>query len=253
MKIFKSLNEWRTFRHQLPSSQSIGFVPTMGNLHKGHLSLYTKSQQENDITVASIFINPTQFNQIDDFNHYPRTLEEDLNLLTLAKVDYCLLPENEAIYADGYHYQLQENNYSLQMEGQHRPGHFNGVLTIVMKLLHLVKPNKAYFGEKDYQQLQLIREMVAAFFIDTDIVSCPTIREISGLACSSRNARLTDQQRKIADQFAQIFHMTTLPTNKILIKLKELDIKVEYLEEHKRRRFVAVNIGNVRLIDNYSF
>lgn len=251
MQIFHDIDEWRRIRQTLPGNALIGFAPTMGNLHLGHASLYTLSCQENDYTVASIFINPTQFNQRDDFTCYPRTLDADLELLTKLDVDFCLLPRESAIYADQYHYQVQENYRNLLMEGKHRPGHFTGVLTVVMKLLHLVKPQRAYFGEKDYQQLQLIREMVCAFFMDVEIKACPTIREESGLAFSSRNNRLTPEQRQLAEKFAQVFHQTAFPKEELIAQLTALGIGVEYLEEMEGRRFVAVKIGDIRLIDNY--
>ena len=251
MQIFRHLDEWRRVRHKLPTHLSVGFVPTMGNLHLGHASLYAASRQDNECTIASIFINPTQFNQADDFTNYPRTLDDDLELLTQAHVDYCLLPDEQAIYPDHYHYQLQENHHSLLMEGKHRPGHFSGVLTVVMKLFHLVKPHRAYFGEKDYQQLQLIRNMTTAFFMDIDIIPCPIIRESSGLAFSSRNNRLDKDQRQLADQFARIFHQADQSNQDLLAELGHMGVNVEYLEEHEGRRFIAVNIGNVRLIDNY--
>jgi pantoate--beta-alanine ligase len=250
MQIFHDINEWRAYRHSLPNNTSLGFVPTMGHLHPGHVSLFAASQRENDCTVASIFVNPTQFNRSDDFTHYPRTLEADFELLTKASVDYCLLPTEASIYPDNYHYQLQENHLSLLMEGKQRPGHFTGVLTVVMKLLNLVKARRAYFGEKDYQQLQLIRQMTQAFFIDTDIIPCPTIREASGLAYSSRNSRLTNDQRQLADQFAHVFHQPSRSKEQLMQELNRIGVDVEYLEEHEGRRFIAVNFGDVRLIDN---
>ncbi len=252
MQIFNYLNEWCIFRKTLLPQASLGFVPTMGNLHRGHASLFSKSLQENDRTVASIFVNPTQFNLAEDFTHYPRTLDDDLALLEELGVDYCLLPSNEEIYADDFHYQIQENSRCQLMEGQHRPGHFNGVLTIVMKLLNLVKPRQAYFGEKDYQQFQLIRGMANAFFMPIAIIPCPTIRESSGLAYSSRNNRLTEEQREIANQFATVFHQKNQSCETLISALRALDIGVEYLEEHDNRRFVAVKIGAIRLIDNYA-
>ena len=251
MQIFHDMNEWRRVRHELPAHLSIGFVPTMGNLHLGHASLFSASRQENDCTIASVFINPTQFNRTDDFTHYPRTLDADLKILSDTGVDYCLLPNEGAIYPDGYHYQINENNHSLLMEGKQRPGHFTGVLTVVMKLLNLVKPTRAYFGEKDYQQYQLIRNMVTDFFMDIDIKPCPTIREDSGLAYSSRNNRLNKEQRQLADQFARIFHQGALSCEQLITELSHLGVAVEYLEELEGRRFVAVNIGDIRLIDNY--
>lgn len=250
MKLIQDINEWRHFRKQIPANQSVGFVPTMGALHQGHASLMTASRNENDLTVVSIFVNPTQFNRPEDLNHYPRTLESDLIVLENAGVDICLFPDTAAIYNDNYRYQLIENSFSQHMEGKHRPGHFTGVLTVVMKLLNLVKPTRAYFGEKDYQQYRLLHDMADAFFMGIEIKACPTIRESSGLACSSRNLRLTPEQRKIADQFAQLFHQAR-PLDEILTELNALGIQVDYLEEHDGRRFAAVNIGDIRLIDNY--
>ncbi|MCP0913917.1 MULTISPECIES: pantoate--beta-alanine ligase [Legionella] len=250
MHIINDLAEWVRIRATLPHTNTIGFVPTMGNLHAGHASLYDCCRQENDITIASIFVNPTQFNQRGDFIHYPRSLEADLSLLTSLGVDYCLLPDEQTLYADGYRYQIHENELCGLMEGRQRPGHFTGVLTVVMKLFNLVKPSRAYFGEKDFQQLQLIQDMVAAFFMDIEIKACPTIREKSGLAFSSRNNRLNSEQRARAEKFAQIFlHGSSCEA--ILTKLKENAIQVDYVEEHANRRFAAVKIDEIRLIDNY--
>lgn len=251
MHIYNNLDEWRRVRQTLPVKQSIGFVPTMGNLHIGHESLFIASRAENNCTIASVFINPTQFNQTADFTHYPRTLDDDLDMLVRTGVDYCLLPDEKVMYADGYRYQIDENSYSNQMEGLHRPGHFKGVLTVVMKLLNLAKPQRAYFGEKDYMQLQLIRDMAASFFMDIEIKTCPTVREASGLAYSSRNGRLNAAEREQASEFARIFHQHTVSCTDIIRELKAINIEVEYIEEHERRRFAAIKIGEVRLIDNY--
>ena len=251
MQIFYHLQEWKQKRHIIPNSKSIGFIPTMGNLHKGHASLYKKSIQENDCTVASIFINPTQFNNKNDFSFYPRTLDEDLALLESLGVDYCIVPNETSIYPDNYNYQIHETVQQELMEGKVRPGHFTGVLTVVMKLFNLVKPHKAYFGEKDFQQLQLIRNMTKAFFMDIEIIACETIREDSNLACSSRNNRLSIEQRQLADIFAKLFHQN-LTDSILLEKLTALGIEVEYLETHFNRRFIAINLNGIRLIDNYS-
>ncbi|HAT6977592.1 TPA: pantoate--beta-alanine ligase [Legionella pneumophila] len=250
MQIFHNLNEWIRFRNALSPDLSLGFAPTMGNLHAGHASLFLASSKENHYTASSLFVNPTQFNNPDDYTHYPRTLDADLELMTQNGVDFCILPNEDEIYADGYTYQVQENRLGQLMEGKHRPGHFNGVLTIVMKLFNLVKPNRAYFGEKDYQQLLLIQGMVRALFMNIEIKSCPTIREKSGLACSSRNNRLTPNQREIADRFAKIFHQHK-SSAMITKELEALGITVEYIEEFQGRRFAAVKIGDIRLIDNY--
>lgn len=250
MQIFHNLNEWIHFRNTLSPDLSLGFAPTMGNLHAGHASLFLASSKENHYTVSSLFVNPTQFNNSDDYKHYPRTVDADLELMTQNGVDFCILPNENEIYTDGYAYQVQENRLGQLMEGKHRPGHFNGVLTIVMKLFNLVKPTRAYFGEKDYQQLLLIQGMVKALFMDIEIKSCPTVREKSGLACSSRNNRLTPSQREIADEFAKIFHQNK-SSAMISKELEALGITVEYIEEFQGRRFAAVKIGDIRLIDNY--
>lgn len=249
MKIIDNLDKWRTIRGQIPLDTRIGFVPTMGNLHAGHASLYTLSCAQNDCTIASLFINPTQFNQPEDFANYPKTLAADFLMLTDLGVDYCLLPDEKSIYPDGYRYQIQENKLSQSMEGIHRPGHFTGMLTIVMKLLQLVKPQRAYFGEKDYQQYQLIQGMIEAFFMDIEIITCPTIREESGLAMSSRNTRLSKEEHLLADQFAQIFH-DDIPVETMIQRITALGINVVYIEEHANRLYAAVQIGAVRLIDN---
>ncbi len=250
MHIYNDMNEWRRARQTLATDCSVGFVPTMGNLHLGHASLFSSSIKENDYTVASIFINPTQFNQRDDFKQYPRTLDDDLELLAKTGVDYCILPDEKTIYSDHYRYQLDETSYSNQMEGLHRPGHFKGVLTVVMKLLNLAKPQRAYFGEKDYMQLQLIRDMVNTFFMDIEIIGCKTIREASGLAFSSRNSRLNPAARELADQFARVFHQR-VSCEQIISELQAMGVIVEYIEEHEGRRFAAVMIDGIRLIDNY--
>lgn len=251
MKIFYDVKDWLEQRRSIDNQNSIGFVATMGNLHAGHESLLAISKQENEISVASIFINPTQFNNPDDFKNYPRTLAEDLLLLEQAGVDYCLLPAKDELYADNFRFRLEETELCQLMEGKHRPGHFSGVLTIVMKLLNLVKPQRAYFGEKDYQQYLLIRDMVNSFFMDIEIKACPTIREESGLAFSSRNNRLTKTQRQEADRFAQTF-LQPKSLESLVEEFKQHNIAIEYLEEYEGRRFVAATFGDIRLIDNYS-
>ncbi|KTD18158.1 pantoate--beta-alanine ligase [Legionella jordanis] len=250
MQIFHTLNEWQSARRALSFAGTIGFVPTMGNLHKGHASLIQNSKEENDITVVSIFINPTQFNRAEDLEHYPRTLNADLDLLKSLDVDYCLLPTEEEIYKDQYSYQIVESELSQIMEGKYRPGHFTGVLTVVMKLFNLVKPSQAYFGEKDFQQYQLIKKMAEAFFMDVAVKACPTVREQSGLAYSSRNNRLDKEGKLKAEQFARLFHQNK-SCEDLKQDLRESNIHVEYLESHHGRRYAAVTIADIRLIDNY--
>ena len=250
MHLINNINEWIHVHTARDPKRTLGFVPTMGNLHQGHLSLIKRAQKENDDVMVSIFVNATQFNAPEDFKHYPRTLDADLALLTEAHVTYCLCPTHEMLYPDAYHYQLHEDKLSLTMEGEHRPGHFDGVLTIVMKLFNLVKPTAAYFGEKDYQQLDLIRGMVNAFFMPLTIVACPTIREKSGLACSSRNSRLSAAGRKTADLFASIFHAAPSAQSAIDC-LHAHPIEIDYIKDNNGRRYAAVIIDGIRLIDNY--
>ena len=251
MNIFYDLAAWKKIREQQATTSSLGFVPTMGNLHVGHFSLIQSSQNENSETVVSLYVNPTQFNQPDDFTHYPRTLDADLDALQRLGVTHCLIPESHAMYPDDYSYQLMETNHSHHREGAHRPGHFNGVLTVVLKLFNLVKPTRAYFGEKDYQQLSLIRGMTQALLLNIEIKACATVREESGLAYSSRNQRLSPAGKLKAIAFAQCFHQA-LSCAQISEELKQHDITVDYIEEHQGRRFAAVTIDGVRLIDNYA-
>lgn len=249
MQIFTNIEEWRAFRRSLPENLSLGFVPTMGNLHAGHLSLFAAARKENTRTATSLFINPAQFNNPLDFSGYPRTLDQDLALLEAAGLDYCLLPEKEAMYPDDYTCQVQETRFSQALEGAHRPGHFTGVLTVVMKLFQLVKPQRAYFGEKDYQQYRLIEAMTNAFFMDIAIKVCPTVRENSGLAFSSRNTLLAPEEKKQAEKFAAIFHQDKTCAA-LKQELEQAGIDVEYLEVLQGRRYAAVKIGQIRLIDN---
>ncbi len=252
MQIYYSIEEWRAVRATLPEQLSLGLVPTMGHLHAGHLSLCTASQRENDLTIVSIYTNRTQFNNAEDYALYPRTLDADLALLEKNGINYCLVPNEQAMYADDFRYRISEVTANTNMEDLLRPGYFTGVLTVVMKLFQLVKPNRSYFGEKDYQQYQLIQNMVNAFFMDIDIIACPTIRETSGLAFSSRNSRLNEKERLLADQFAQIFHQRTHSCEQIAQDIMSLGISIDYIEDHQERRYAAVKIGDIRLIDNYA-
>lgn len=250
MQIYYSLLEWQQIRKTIPENLSIGYVPTMGNLHSGHLSLVSNSKSANDLTVVTIFVNKPQFNKIEDFNSYPRTLDADLKLLEETGVDCCIIPSDAEIYDDGYHYQVNETKRSLTLEGKFRPNHFTGVLTVLMKFFNLIKPHNVYMGEKDAQQLQLVRGMVKAFFMDIEVHGCPTIRLPSGLAHSSRNNRLNKDELILANKFAAIFH-TTKSCQEAAEKISALGIKVEYIEDSDNHRFAAVWIGEVRLIDNF--
>lgn len=247
MNIVSNINEWRALQKEW-IGKSVGFVPTMGHLHAGHLSLCERATRENDITVVSIFINPTQFNQNTDFELYPRTLEHDQKLLQ-DHVDYLFIPDAQAMYADQYQIKIVETEIAKELEGEFRPGHFDGMLTVVIKLLNLVQPTRAYFGEKDFQQLLLIKKMVASLFLPVDIISCQTIRAEDGLALSSRNSRLNAEQREKAVSFPQLLRSDSNP-EQISEKLKALGFKVDYIVEKWQRRLGAVWIDDVRLIDN---
>jgi len=231
---------------------SVGVVPTMGALHAGHMSLVDSAKLDNDCVVVSIFVNPTQFNQSSDLATYPNTLDADIKRLSAAGVDAVFLPDFAMIYPDNYRYQLSENHLSQRYCGAHRPGHFDGVLTVVMKLFNLIKPKRAYFGEKDYQQLSLIRGLVEAFFLDVHIVSCPIVRETDGLAMSSRNLKLSPIERKMAPQlYATLMADTSLATKKQ--HLTSIGFDVDYLEVMDDRLLVAASLGEIRLIDNVPF
>jgi len=226
----------------------------MGALHAGHLSLLQRSQAENDKTVLSIYVNPTQFNNTDDLKNYPDTLTDDLAQAESLGVDYVLLPQYDAIYPDDFRYEIKEKKFSHQLCGAHRPGHFDGVLTVVMKLLNIVRPSRAYFGEKDYQQFVLIRDMAAAFFLDVKIVACPIMRESDGLAMSSRNLNLDAESRSKAPLIYQVMNAAK-SDNDVVEVLVGNGFDVDYVSTINNRRYVAASLrtaerGTVRLIDN---
>jgi len=228
---------------------SRGFVPTMGALHAGHLSLISRSQAENDTTIVSIFLNPTQFNNPLDLETYPVSFEEDCTLLRKQGVDILFAPTFQEMYPDGYDVSIIEKKLSHTLCGASRPSHFEGVLTIVAKLFMLVSPQKAYFGEKDYQQYLLIKKMSEALFFPIEIVPCPIVRESSGLAMSSRNRRLSVRGREKAAALYQ-----EITSGKTVLKMKQSleaqDFVVDYLEKIGNRIFVAATLEHVRLIDN---
>ncbi len=251
MKLIEDLEAWQRQRRCVKGS--VGFVPTMGALHAGHASLLERSVAECDVTVLSIYVNPTQFNNPDDLAKYPDTLDDDLALARTLGVDYVILPTFDAIYPDGFRYQVNETAFSEELCGADRPGHFTGVLTVVMKLLNLVQPARAYFGEKDFQQLRLIQDMVDAFFMPVRIVGCPTVRENDGLAMSSRNKLLDSGGRKLAAAFNRAL-TSGAGDDAVRAELQGLGFAVDYVVTRENRRFGAVVVQcgghDVRLIDN---
>jgi pantoate--beta-alanine ligase len=257
----------------------IGFVPTMGALHDGHLSLLEKSCKENDITIISIFVNPTQFNNKEDLEKYPRSLDADVE--KVAKINKNILiyaPSVEDIYEGKTHSQtFHFGGLENQMEGKHRPGHFDGVGTIVKKLFEIINPNKAYFGEKDFQQLQIVKKLVKKEKLPIAIIGCPIYREKNGLAMSSRNERLSFESRekaaliyKTLKKIKSLFKEKSIRELKIMVKeifKNQPEFELEYFEiteessllpcvkknkSKKYRAFIAVFIDNIRLIDNIS-
>ncbi len=233
----------------LRQNKTIGFVPTMGALHSGHRALLQRSKSENDITVLSIFVNPTQFNDKEDLKKYPRTWDADLALADAAGVDFVFSPEFADMYPDHFRYQLMEKEFSQALCGKDRPGHFDGVLSVVMKLFNLIQPTRAYFGEKDFQQLRLIEGMVEAFFMSTKIVRVPTVRESSGLALSSRNLRLTPEEIQLAPRLHQVL-IQAVNASEATAQLQSSGFQVDYVEDLEGRRYAAARLGKVRLIDN---
>ena len=248
--LFENLATWRHERlHQRRAGLTLGFVPTMGALHDGHLSLVRRSRAENDRTVVSIFVNPTQFHDPTDLAQYPKTLDTDLEMLRRERTDFVLFPAATDLYRDGFRFRVSETELSKTLEGAHRPGHFEGVLSIVLKLLHIASADRAYFGEKDWQQLQLVRGMADAFFVPTEIVACATVRESDGLALSSRNRLLLPADRQKAAQFFRL--LSTAPTPDAAAgALRQAGFVVDYIDEWNGRRLGAVRLGGVRLIDN---
>jgi pantoate--beta-alanine ligase len=252
MKVVETATELARLRRERETGDT-GFVPTMGALHEGHLSLLARARAGNARVWASLFVNPAQFNDPADLAGYPRPAEEDLRLLRDAGCDLVFLPRESDIYPDGYRYRVMENDLSRRFCGAGRPGHFDGVLTVVLKLLLLVRPERAYFGEKDFQQLQLVDGMARAFFLDTEIVACPLVREPDGLAMSSRNRLLTAEERARAPDFHRLL-ARSIPgqqsADDTAAELALAGFAVEYVADHAGRRLAAVRLGKVRLIDN---
>lgn len=277
MKIFKSKKTLHDFiERQREMGKKIGFAPTMGALHLGHLSLYEAAKKENDLVISSIFVNPTQFNNPSDLEKYPRNIESDLKILEESGfVDAVYIPEVDDLYPDG----LKSKEYYFdgledEMEGQFRPGHFNGVGTVVEELLRQVKPDHAYFGEKDYQQLAVIKKLVEKIKLPVKIHGVPIYREKNGLAMSSRNERLSSEQREAS----KIIHETLIKVNDWfrIITVPEINERVKdifddqrgmtleyfkiadeatlketdfFYKDHDYRAFIVVFVNDVRLLD----
>ena len=250
MKLVHTVADWRQQRAEAGlTDDKIGFVPTLGALHAGHESLLRRSLTENRVTVLSIFLNPTQFDDPGDLTAYPGSFDGDLEVARKLGVDYVFCPTPEEIYPGGYRYRVSESELSGKLCGAHHQGHFDGVLTVVLKLLQIVRPARAYFGEKDYQQLELVRGMVREFFLTTEIVACPTVRHADGLAVASRNEKLNDAQRRLAPLLAALLASAESP-DQVARELTAKGFEVDYVEELDGRRYAAARLGAVRLIDN---
>lgn len=278
MLVFAKIKSVQDKVNSLKKGITVGFVPTMGALHKGHLSLIEKAKRENDLVIASIFVNPTQFDKNEDLVNYPKTIDQDLTFLKTVFCDIVFTPTAEEIYENNITSQpFLFDGLEFEMEGKFRTGHFDGVGTIVKRLFEVVKPHNAYFGEKDFQQLQIIRKMVEKHHLPVKIVGCPIYREEDGLAMSSRNTRLSPLHRAAAP-----FIYKTLKEAKIKFGTKSAAevcewvnkefenhslLKLEYFEiadesnlksirikkaQSKYRAFIAVFAEKIRLIDNIS-
>ncbi len=280
MKIIKNSKELtQILTEHKNDNESIGFVPTMGALHEGHISLIRRSVNENMITVVSIFVNPTQFNDPDDLDKYPRNLDEDARLLKYEKVNYIFAPQEAEIYPEKDTRRFDFNGLDETMEGKYRKGHFNGVAQVVSRLLEIIPADRAYFGQKDFQQLAIVKYLVKNYMpqIDTKIVEGPTIREEDGLAMSSRNKHLSKSERLAAPIIHNTlaYYQARVNTMKVEeIKEEAVNkinahplLKVEYFEIVNNETLqpidkiipgqstgcIAVYAGKTRLIDNISF
>lgn len=199
MELIKDIDRMRTYIERIEKGKIIGFVPTMGGFHEGHLSLIRKGREDSDVLVVSIFVNPTQFGPKEDFEGYPRDLEQDIKLAEAEGADVTFVPSIKEIYPDGYSTFVEVEGYlTSTLEGDSRPGHFRGVTTILTKLFNIVSPDRSYFGEKDYQQALVVRKLVRELNLNMEIVTLPTMKEEDGLALSSRNSYLTSEERKAA-------------------------------------------------------
>ena len=275
MLVLTTPEEVHRWLKTLPATSSRGFVPTMGALHHGHEALLQNSLADNDVTVLSIFVNPTQFNASSDYENYPSQHNRDLAIADHHGVDMVYLPSADTMYSKGFASYIEPGSTSLQMEGIHRPGHFRGVTTVVAKLFNTVQPHKAYFGKKDYQQLAVIRQMVNELNFPIEIIGIDTVRESDGLAMSSRNQRLNPEQRQdaariysalvackelasqgdvlasdISSRFAELLQQSTLATVEYASVCDALTLDLVSDSSTQSVLCVAVWYGDVRLIDN---
>ncbi len=276
MKVLNTKNELISLlENYKKEGKKIGFVPTMGALHEGHLSLVKESKKQSDITVVSIFVNPTQFNDPEDLKRYPRTLEKDLELLKTENCDVVFAPSVEEIYPEPDTRKFDFGYLETVMEGAKRPGHFNGVGQVVSRLFDIIKPHKAFFGMKDFQQIAIIRNMVHQLHYNIEIISCPIIREENGLAKSSRNMLLDEDHKKNAPHiYATLKKAKELVSQKNVSEIKQwisdeinnnpyleteyveivdemtLQVTKEWEEKGNKVVCVAVYAGKIRLIDN---
>ncbi|WP_418179402.1 pantoate--beta-alanine ligase [Aliarcobacter lanthieri] len=269
MEVIKTIEELQNIRKNI--NKSVGFVPTMGALHNGHISLIKKAKEENEVVIVSVFVNPTQFLPNEDLSKYPRREEADIRICQMCKVDYLFMPEVSTMYTDEeVLIKAPQNSYIL--EGFTRPGHFDGVLQIVLKLFNLTLPTNAYFGKKDAQQLVLIQQMVKNLFLPINIIPCDIVREVDGLALSSRNVYLDTTQRENALLISKSLYMAgsliasgerniKAVKDKIYKIMNSLDIEyvaivdrnfnqLEIIEPSNTIILVVVKFGNVRLLDN---
>jgi len=235
------------------SGESVGFVPTMGALHEGHLSLIRRARKECKAVVVSIYVNPTQFGPKEDFSQYPRPRREDLALCRKAGVDFVFAPGN--LYLPDHSTFIEESAVSQGRDGASRPGHFRGVATVVLKLFNIVRSTKAYFGQKDAQQVDVIKRMVRDLDVPVKIVVCSTLRDPDGLAMSSRNRYLSPEERAVGVEFAQLLQKAArLRANQaqwLQAQLKKVSgLRVDYVESAGNRLCAAIFVGKTRLIDN---
>ncbi len=274
MKVIKKVESMiKITKDRVSKNNTIGFIPTMGALHEGHLSLIQKARKENDIVIVSIFVNPKQFSNAQDLKKYPRDIEKD-GLLVGSFVDYLFVPTEQEVYPPGFHTSITVGDHAHDLEGKFRPGHFEGMATVVHKLINICMPTRTYFGLKDYQQFMVVSQMVKDLNMSTKIIGVKTVREASGLAMSSRNTQLSKEERitsayiyatlqkakeliqnhihnpHVIEQFVTS-ELVKIPKSKIeYVAVRTLKLEKTQNIEGDIVLLVALHVGNVRLIDN---